>query len=66
MMGTKNMRIYDEDFKEIDKIYLKNNKKVPKPAIIKTMIQQYKLINKKTPKLIVNYWPLSKKKVKIY
>jgi len=65
-MKSRLIRIHVEDYDEINKIYLKNGRRIPRTTIVKTMIQQYKLINKKTPKLIVNYWPLSKKKVKIY
>ena len=65
-MKSRLIRIRIEDYNEINKIYLKNNRKVPKVAIVNIMVNQYKTINKKTPKLVINYWPLSTRKVKIY
>ena len=65
-MNSRLIRIRMEDYDEINKIYLKNKRKVPKTAIFNIMVKQYKSINKKTPKLVINYWPLSKRKVNIY
>jgi len=65
-MKSTLIRIRMEDNNEINKIYLKNKRKIPKVAIINLMVKQYKSINKKTPRLVINYWPVSRKKVGIY
>jgi len=65
-MKSKLRRVSDDFWMEVEKIYKKNKGLMPKTMITKQIAKQIRETNKKRPRYIINYWPLSNKKVKIY
>lgn len=65
-MGTHLRRVSDDFWNEVMKIHRKNRGLIPKTSITKQIAAEIRAKNKKQPRYEVNYWPLSRKKVKIY
>ena len=64
---TSSLRRVSNDFwNEVEKIYRKNKGMIPKTMITKQIASQMKAMGRKQPKYVVNYWPISTKKVRVY
>ena len=64
---TSSLRRVSNDFwNEVEKIYRKNKGMIPKTMITKQIASQMKSMGRKQPKYVVNYWPISRRKVRVY
>ena len=66
MGKSKLMRVSIDFWNETQKVYKKNGYQISKVNITKQAARMMKQNSRRNPKYIVNYWPISKKKVKIY
>jgi len=60
------MRIHSDFIEEVNREWKRNKGEISKVNITKRAAEMMRQGRRKNPKYIVNYWPISKKKVKIY
>ena len=65
-MTTSLRRVSNDYWNEVEKIYKQNNGMISRVNITKQTAEILKNRRKKRPRYIVNYWPISKRKVKVY
>jgi len=65
-MKSKIERVHINFADELDKMWKQRNREVTKVDITRQIADQMKAMNKKNPRYIINYWPISKRKVKVY
>jgi len=63
-MTTKIVRVHADFSDTLNKMWNDSGREISKVSLTKQIANQLK--QKKNPKYIINYWPLSKKKVRIY
>ena len=62
--GTRLERVHPDFSDMLNKMWNATGKEITKVNLTKRIANQ--LNQKKQPKYIVNYWPISKKKVRVY
>ena len=65
-MRSRVERVHTDFAEEINKIWRQSKGEMSKIAITKQIAYELKQKRSKNPKYIVNYWPISDKKVKVY
>jgi len=63
---TRLERVHNEFSDELNKMWDKCGRQITKVSLTRQIANQMRQNNKKTPKYIVNYWPMSNKKVRVY
>jgi len=66
MKQSRIERVHQEFADELNKMWEKCNREVSKVNLTKKIAGQIRENNRQNPRYIVNYWPLSKRKVKVY
>jgi len=61
---TRGERVHADFSDLLNKMWNDSGREISKVSLTKRIAKQLK--TKKNPKYVVNYWPLSKKKVRVY
>jgi len=65
-MNSRVMRVSSEFQMEVEKAYKKNKGNLSRTNITRMAANLLKQSNIRQPRAIINYWPLARKKVRIY
>ena len=65
-MRSRVMRVHNDLWDVINNIYSKNKGEISRISITKRAAAMIKQNSGKSPKYVINYWPLSKKRVRVY
>jgi len=64
--SSKIERVHNDFSEVLNKMWNDNGRQISKVNLTKNIANQLRQNNQKRPRYIVNYWPISKRKVKVY